>query len=209
MALASPPSPLRKDESETGRERILRVAAELFLTRGYAETSVRIIADAVEMRPASIYHHFESKDSLLTEILDIGMNAVTTAFDATAELLEESASGAERLRVHVAAHLQALFANHAFTAAHVTVFAFVPAPVRAAAVPRRDAYEAQWTQLLTEIAPTLAPDALRLTRLALFGAMNSSVQWFDAAGGSVDELASIIVETLWNGLGSVATGGAR
>lgn len=184
----------------TGRERILHAAANLFLSRGYAETSLRTIADAADMRPASIYHHFESKDALLIEILDIGMNAVTSAFDAattTANTLE----GRDRLRAHVRGHLSALFTNHAFTAAHVTVFPFAPSEVRRAAVPDRDRYETLWTALLHDIAPHLSPDAVRLVRLTLFGAMNSSVHWFDTSEGSTDELAGAIVNTLWDGLG--------
>ncbi len=201
----SNPSPTRDAAPESGRDRILRVAAELFLANGYAETSLRTIADAVDMRPASIYHHFESKDALLANILDIGMDAVTSAFDATAERLSPgSPGGRELLEAHVAAHLRALFTHHAFTAAHVTVFPFVPAQVRRDAVGRRDAYEAQWTQLLTEAVPSLSADARRLTRLALFGAMNSAVQWFDPTEGSVDELANALVSTLWNGLGSLS-----
>ncbi len=184
----------------SGRDRILRQAAELFLTRGYAETSLRSIADAVEMRPASIYHHFESKDALLTEILDIGMDAITTAFIAAAGELPASATGHERLEAHVAGHLRALFANHAFTAAHVTVFPFAPAEVRSASVVQRDAYEASWTELLASIAPGLDEEAIGIARLALFGAMNSTVQWFDPANGSTDDLAAAIVGTLWNGL---------
>lgn len=190
---------------ENGRDRILRVAAELFLTGGYAETSIRNIADAVEMRPASIYHHFSSKDALLAEILDIGMDAVTTAFEAASEATSGTASGLDRLEAHVGAHLQALFAHHAFTAAHVTVFPFVPDAVRSTAVPQRDAYEAKWTALLKSIAPGATPEALRLTRLALFGAMNSSVQWFDSTESSSDELATAIVTTLWYGLGALGS----
>ncbi len=183
-----------------GRDRILLRAAQLFLTSGYAETSLRTIADAVEMRPASIYHHFASKDALLAEILDIGMEAVTSAFDATAQRLGAEVDGEARLTAHVAAHLDALFAHHAFTAAHVTVFPFVPANVRAAAVDTRDAYEAKWTTLLETVAPGLDDAGVRLTRLALFGAMNSTVQWFDPAAGSLDDLATAIVRTLWRGL---------
>ncbi len=186
--------------TEHGRDRILRVAADLFLSRGYAETSLRTIAEAAEMRPASIYHHFESKDALLTEILAIGMDAVTTAFTAAKAGLAENADERDRLQAHVAGHLRALFANQAFTAAHVTVFPFAPADVRAASVPQRDEYEALWTTLLTQLTPGLDSDARRLTRLALFGAMNSAVQWFDPTEGAVDDLAATIVDTLWNGL---------
>ena len=193
-------------QTEHGRDRILRVAANLFLTKGYAETSLRTIADAAEMRPASIYHHFDSKDALLSEILDIGMHAVTTAFTAAREELGSEATGRQQLQAHVAGHLRALFANQAFTAAHVTVFPFAPADVRAASVPQRDEYEALWTDMLSQIAPGLGSDALRLTRLALFGAMNSAVQWFDHTEGSVDDLAATIVDTLWHGL-APRTGG--
>lgn len=201
MVMASSSTTTSDTQStEHGRDRILRQAAELFLSGGYAETSLRTIADAVEMRPASIYHHFESKDALLSEILDIGMDAITTAFTASADELPADASGAERLRAHVAGHLRALFANHAFTAAHVTVFPFAPVEVRAASVPQRDAYEAMWTELLSTIAPSLDDQALGYARLALFGAMNSTVQWFDPTNGSTDDLAAAISGTLWNGL---------
>ncbi|MFT7473703.1 MAG: AcrR family transcriptional regulator [Verrucomicrobiales bacterium] len=196
---SSEPAPAA--DSIGGRQRILRAAAELFLSRGYAETSVRTIADAVDMRPASIYHHFESKDALLTEILEIGMEAVMTAFVDAEESLTSAANGRDRLRTHIAAHLHALFAHHAFTAAHVTVFPFAPPEVRAESVPDRDAYEARWTMLFESITEDLDPEAIRLTRLALFGAMNSTVQWFDPAEGSVDDLASAIVGTLWDGIG--------
>jgi len=189
------------DSGLSGRDRILLQAAQLFLTHGYAETSLRTIADAVELRPASIYHHFESKDALLTEILDIGMTAVMTAFDSAVDRLPADASGEHRLTTHVAAHLNALFAHHAFTAAHVTVFPFVPSEVRRTAVATRDSYEARWTALLEEIAPRLDDDGLRLTRLTLFGAMNSTLQWFDPAEGALDDLAARIVSTVWNGLG--------
>jgi len=190
-----------------GRSRILRRAAELFLTRGYAETSLRTIADEVGIRPASIYHHFESKDALLAEILDIGMDAVFAAFDQ-AEATASDAEPRDRILAHVAGHLRALFAHHAFTAAHVTVFPFVPASVRDEAVGRRDEYESRWTSMLATAVPGMDDGRLRVARLALFGAMNSTVQWFDPAEGSLDELATTIVDALWYGLAST-TGAAQ
>lgn len=189
------PSPL---DQLKGRERILREAAVLFLTRGYAETSMRTIAQAADIRPASIYHHFASKDALLTQILAIGMDAVTSAFVDVAD--EPHLSDQARLEAHVAGHLRALFDNHAFTAAHVTVFPFAPVDVRRDAVAERDAYEAQWTEMLSQVAPNLSDDARRLVRLALFGAMNSSIQWFDNAEGSVEELAQALVAAIWHGI---------
>ncbi len=187
---------------EDGRSRVLRVAAGLFLNPGYGSTSMRAIAQAADMKAASIYYHFPSKDALLTEILDIGMDAVGSAFDQ----VEATSSGLDpstRFRAHINGHLSALFGQYAFTASHVTVFPFAPADVRAAALPRRDAYEARWSVLLHELLPQLDATQLRLTRLSLFGAMNSAVQWFDATEGSVEDLANALATTIWSGLGTV------
>jgi AcrR family transcriptional regulator len=51
------------------REEILAVAAELFADRGYVGTTVRELADAAGILSGSLYHHFDSKESMLDEIL--------------------------------------------------------------------------------------------------------------------------------------------
>ncbi len=53
----------------TAREEIRDAAAELFTTRGYAGTSTRMIAEAVGIRQASLYHHFKTKDDILESLL--------------------------------------------------------------------------------------------------------------------------------------------
>ncbi|MCA1007640.1 TetR/AcrR family transcriptional regulator [Rhodococcus hoagii] len=53
----------------TARDEILDAAAELFTTRGFTGTSTRMIADAVGIRQASMYHHFGTKDDILAALL--------------------------------------------------------------------------------------------------------------------------------------------
>ncbi|NKR58468.1 TetR family transcriptional regulator [Rhodococcus hoagii] len=53
----------------TARDEILDAAAELFTTRGFTGTSTRMIADAVGIRQASMYHHFATKDDILAALL--------------------------------------------------------------------------------------------------------------------------------------------
>jgi AcrR family transcriptional regulator len=53
--------------SET-RERILDVAQELFTHRGYDKTSLRDIAERLEITKAALYYYFERKEDILLEL---------------------------------------------------------------------------------------------------------------------------------------------
>jgi AcrR family transcriptional regulator len=52
------------------RERILAVANELFIEQGYEGTSLREIADRLDITKAALYYHFRSKDEILTTLLE-------------------------------------------------------------------------------------------------------------------------------------------
>lgn len=52
------------------REQVLHAAAQLFVTRGFAATSTREIAEKVGIRQASLYYHFAGKDEILAELLE-------------------------------------------------------------------------------------------------------------------------------------------
>ncbi len=53
----------------TRRDELLQIAAELFATKGFKNTTVRDIADAAGILSGSLYHHFDSKESMVDEIL--------------------------------------------------------------------------------------------------------------------------------------------
>src|SRR5207249_6468054 len=68
-ALASQPAPTRRVE-------ICRTAAQIFRDRGFDATSVSDIARALGMTKAGLYHYFESKEALLLEITNYGLDRV-------------------------------------------------------------------------------------------------------------------------------------
>lgn len=51
------------------RTAILALAAQLFAERGFRATTVRDIADAAGMLSGSLYHHFDSKETMVDELL--------------------------------------------------------------------------------------------------------------------------------------------
>ena len=63
-----PRSSSQTTDSST-RARVLATATKLFAERGYGLTSMRDIARATRVRPASLYHHFPSKAALYHEVL--------------------------------------------------------------------------------------------------------------------------------------------
>jgi len=53
----------------TRRDELLAIAAGLFAEKGFKNTTVRDIADAAGILSGSLYHHFDSKESIVDEIL--------------------------------------------------------------------------------------------------------------------------------------------
>jgi TetR/AcrR family transcriptional regulator, cholesterol catabolism regulator len=51
------------------RADVVRLAGELFAQKGFRATTVREIADAAGILSGSLYHHFDSKESICDEIL--------------------------------------------------------------------------------------------------------------------------------------------
>ena len=52
------------------RHKILLEAQHLFLQRGYARTSLQMIADKVNISKSNLYHYFKSKEDLFYELTD-------------------------------------------------------------------------------------------------------------------------------------------
>jgi len=58
----------RERERLDTREKILAAAREMFATEGYEAVTMRAIADRIEYTPTALYHHFPSKQALVTEL---------------------------------------------------------------------------------------------------------------------------------------------
>jgi len=155
------------------------------------------------MKAGSLYYHFDSKNEIVLAVFRQGIDVMERAWD-DADASAGNRPPRDRLAAHVRAHLSALFENGPFTAAHVTAFRTAPPEVRREIIPLRDAYEARWANLLTEMVGTgqlHTETPLGLTRLALFGAMNSTIEWFDVDRGNLDQLAEVITTGFWDGFG--------
>ncbi|HEU5158849.1 MAG TPA: TetR/AcrR family transcriptional regulator [Streptosporangiaceae bacterium] len=67
------------------REHLVRLAAELFAKKGFQATTVREIADEAGILSGSLYHHFDSKESIVDEVLSTFFDELLTANRAAVE----------------------------------------------------------------------------------------------------------------------------
>ena len=94
----------------TRRDELLRIAARLFAERGYRNTTVRDIADAAGILSGSLYHHFDSKEAMVDEILSSFQESLFASYD---EILASSLSPRERIEAAVRLSFEAIDQHHA------------------------------------------------------------------------------------------------
>ena len=196
-------TPAEIDDGNRRRE-LLRAAARLFRSQGYSATSTRDIAAAVGMQSGSPFYHFKSKGALLHAVMEEGMRsalerqgqalAAARAGEQAAQRSPDAAAGAEAcLAVLVRNHFDILLGKGSdFIPVMLYEARSLNARQREGIAQLQREYEAQWLPVLDALAGAgrLRGD-VRLARLFIFGALNWSVQWYDARKrASLDHLTA-------------------
>jgi TetR/AcrR family transcriptional regulator, cholesterol catabolism regulator len=85
------------------KQEILRTAARLFQQRGYDATSMNDVAAALKLSKGGLYHHFQSKDEILFEIMN---HAMEITQERVLNPLQGIADPEERLRMLIRLHIE-------------------------------------------------------------------------------------------------------
>jgi AcrR family transcriptional regulator len=97
------------------RDRILRTAALLFAEKGFEATSVREIVEAAGVTKGALYHYFDAKDDLLSEIY-------TRMLRMQTERMEQIADSDRPLRERVHAIMADVVLTSVQNLADATIF---------------------------------------------------------------------------------------
>jgi AcrR family transcriptional regulator len=81
------------------RGRILLAASALFAQRGYFGTSTRDIADDVQIRQPSLFHHFEAKHEIFRTLVELDLGP---SIDRMSRRIAEDSTWAEKLHLAIA-----------------------------------------------------------------------------------------------------------
>jgi len=197
-ALSKPPS-----KSEVTRQAILHAAAGLFRERGYAAVSLRDIAEVVGMKTGSLYYHFDSKESLVEEILTLGTQGAFDASRVAVDALGADADPVDKLGAVILAHTRFLHDEEDFASANLKILQQVPPQIRERHVRQDREYGQFVAGLIDEIAAThgLAPGLdPSILRMLCFGAMNWSISWYDPKGASPTQIAGQLMTMVRRGV---------
>lgn len=183
------------------RTEILRVAAELFATRGYEATSLDMIASQIGMHKATLYHYVQGKESILYECLVKSFENLDTVIEKTSD---QSVPVKERLVYFVQSLAEAQ--NNEFGRCLLLVGS---RPLEMG--PSREIKNFQRKldhtvrQLIEEGIRTgvIRPCNPALFSSILFGALNWVPRWYkEDAGLGLKEIVGAYIDMLLNGVAS-------
>jgi len=188
------------------RAEIVQAAAQIFREKGYHATSMQDIADAVHLQKASLYHHVESKQEILVEILNHALDRVTT--DITA-VVDSDLSPTEKLRLALRAYTTILIEDRDLATVLLLEYRGLDPKLLARHIARRDQVDRLWRKIVQSgidagefrsVDPTM-------TSLALLGVQNWMITWFHKDGRltptqASDGFADLFLKGLLNGSGA-------
>ena len=90
------------------QQEILTVALDLFYKKGFADTSMRDIAEVMNVKAASLYAHIKSKEEIMEWISDDVSNRFMKIYN---DLKNPNLSAFEKVRILVINHLTEMYNN--------------------------------------------------------------------------------------------------
>ncbi len=169
-----------KPKSVRGKQ-IEEMAESLFSEKGYAATTMRDLAEALNIEPASLYSHIVSKDQLLFDIAD---RCSTAFFDAVQPIFDSGLNTEKKLEAMIVAHVEVIAANLTAAPIFFNEWRHLEEPRRIDYGNRRDEYEELYRQVIRKgIQENLFLNYdERFTARTLLSALNWTPTWYRPDG---------------------------
>src|SRR5262245_42913811 len=181
-------SDVTREATLDSRQEILRTAARLFQEQGYDATSMNDVAAALKLSKGGLYHHFQSKDEILFDLMNHAM-------DITQERVINSVRGIadpeERLRTLIRRHIAVVLSERD---REITVMLHenhpLPPSLRKRINARKKDYVHFVENLIAEVQRgrgTKLGITPRAAAFALLGMINWIYQWYRPEGALQEE----------------------
>lgn len=196
-------SPRKRDEE------VIEAAATVFSDRGFHGATTQDIADQLQIRQATLYYYFPSKDAALELVCLRGTEGFVERAEA---ILSVKSSAQEQICTLVRGHLQFLEEKRNF----VRVFLNERQHLRDEARKRVGKLSRRYEQIIqsvfesgVESGEIRADLNCRFATLGFLALCNSVAAWYGKEPGvTVLSASKAFADLIWNGVG-VASAGAR
>jgi AcrR family transcriptional regulator len=170
------------------RQEILRTAARLFQQRGYDATSMNDVAAALKLSKGGLYHHFQSKDEILFEIMNHAMELTQERVIAPVRGI---AGPEDRLRALIRLHLEVVLSPRD---REITVMLHENHPLPPALRKRINSRKKEYIHFVEGLIADVQKEAQKSARpskgavspraaaFALLGMINWIYQWYKPEG---------------------------
>ncbi|WID98016.1 TetR/AcrR family transcriptional regulator [Bosea vestrisii] len=182
------------------RGEILDAAAEIIVRDGYDACTMRAVAALVDMKAGSLYYHFKSKDEIVEEILNQGIEALYARVAQTLRELSKEAPFAERVSAAVGVHVSSLVGKDQ---TYMHVYEHLPPIIKRRSRKMRETYARLWHDLFAGGVASGAVDAdidLRLLVPYFLGGLNRVPEWIRTSGANGEQVARLAIATLLDGI---------
>jgi len=185
---------------EETKEKIIRVAIQLFATKGFKGTSVREIAKITKMTPWGIYYHFQNKEGLIFAVLQ---NHADRFIAKIEEVLEQDIHPLERFKLLIKTHLD-FHANHIKEG---KIFFLDEDVFSSKYMKKINAYQTKIFSIYLRALENLNAQGYtkcpfpRVTLFFVLTAVNGLVRWYRPSGKlSIDQISQIFVDLILFGM---------
>lgn len=185
------------------RQQIEDAASTLFRERGYAATSVRDIAQVLDMQGGSLYAHVASKEDMLWSIVVRAADQFNRDVGPLAEAPGQPAKS--RLQAMIRAHVGVVTSAQKDAAVFLHEWRFLNPERRAQIGQRRDDYEQLFRGVISDGVTSGDFESVdpRLTAMAILSALNGIATWYRPDGplsaeDVADQHASLFLDGLTN-----------
>lgn len=188
------------EPTESKREEILNVAARMFSTTGFHETSVRDIARECNISQPTLYYYIGSKNELMAKVYALGMCELVERLE---EISRSEQPLDEKLRSYCRVRMQMIDHKDGRPTVFFRERRWLPPPAAFAIQGQRDRVDEILDLILQEgvAAGLFVEMPPKTTRLAIQGMLNWTIEWWRPDGPlTADQLADRFSELILRGL---------
>ncbi len=189
----------RRRDPESKREAVLATAAQLFLEKSYARTSLNDVAEKLNITKPALYHYFRNKEEILIECYRLGTGMIGEILN---DIAAHCGSGFDKVEAFIYSYVNVLTVNFGRCVMRLDQGDLSPDALAEVRAYKRKIDRRLRSFIQEGIGDgSIAPCDPKITAFAIAGAVNWICMWYEPNGPlTPEEIAAQFTQTLTRGI---------